>query len=406
MNDVLKFIHASDLHLDQPFAGVSNPPPHIRTALINAAYDAAEKMFDRAISERVDFVLLSGDVADIDRCGPRGISFLCDQFQRLNDNNIHVYWAGGEIDQLERWPAMVSSPANVHLFTSTLVEPIQHRRGGRVVASIYGAGFDRRKRRIAEFRPENMDAFPIGLCYGSLESDEIAKTGIRYWALGGNHIRRTFTREDSMLVFPGTNQSRGPNESGEHGSTLVRVDENGMIHTYTMPTDSIRWIQQKVRVGAGMSRDDIQARFEDLAFGLISEADGQLLLVDWQVAAEGATNGKLHCNDWLASVNTWLHGEFGQPGGSLWSMGIQLLTPRSLPEEWFEEDTMLGDYLRSVREYQQDTTGLLDLAQFVDRDSSDEILLSAIQFDSDERREMLRESAMMGVKLLTGSEGV
>ena len=90
MNDILKFIHASDLHLDQPFSGVASPPNHIRSALIDCAYISAEKIFDRAIAERVDFVLLSGDIADIDRCGPRGISFLCEQFNRLDENNIHV----------------------------------------------------------------------------------------------------------------------------------------------------------------------------------------------------------------------------------------------------------------------------------------------------------------------------
>ena len=153
--------------------------------------------------------------------------------------------------------------------------------------------------------------------------------------------------------FSRVSQSRGPEEAGEHGSTMIRVDENGAINTYTLPTDSIRWIQQRVRIGASMSREDIRARFEDLAFGLISQSDGQLLLVDWQVAAEGGMNGKLHCNEWLSETNNWLRTEFGQVGGSLWSMGIRLLTPRSLPEEWFEEDTMLGDYLRSVREYQQ-----------------------------------------------------
>ena len=405
MNDILKFIHASDLHLDRPFAGVANPPNHIRSALIDSAYTAAEKIFDRAINERVDFILLSGDVADVDRCGPRGISFLCDQFNRFNENNIHVYWAGGEADQLERWPAMLSAPKNVHLFTSTLVEDISHRRGGKIVATIFGAGYDRRRRRIAEFRAEESSAFPIGLCYGSLESDAISQTGIRYWALGGNHIRRTFTREESMLVFPGTSQSRGPHEAGEHGSTLVRVDENGYVNTYTLPTDSIRWIQQRVRIGSGMSKEDIQAKFEDLAFGLIAEADGQLLLVDWKVSADGAMNGKLHCNDWLKDIKSWIRTEFGQVGGSLWSMGIELLTPRSLPEDWYEEDTMLGDYLRSVREYQQDTTGKLNLSQFVDHDSSEEVLVAATQFDADQRREMLRESAMMGVKLLSGTEG-
>lgn len=405
MNDSLKFIHASDLHLDQPFAGVAETPNHIRAALIDAAYQAAEKIFDRAVNERVDFVLLAGDVADIDRCGPRGISFLVDQFRRLDEHNIHVYWAGGEADQLERWPGMLSAPKNVHLFTSTLVEEITHRRGGEIVASIFGAGFDRRRRRIAEFRAEDHRAFPIGLCYGNLETDEIAKTGIRYWALGGNHLRRTFTRDDAMLVFPGTSQSRGPHEAGDHGSTLVRVDENGYVNTYNLATDSLRWIQQRVRIGSGMSKEDMQAKFEDLAFGLIAEADGQLLLVDWQISADGAMNGKLHCNDWLSEIKSWLRTEFGQVGGSLWSTQIQLLTPRSLPEEWFEEDTMLGDYLRSIRDYQQDTTGKLNLSQFVDHEVTDEALVSAVQYDSDQRREMLRESAMMGVKLLSGSEG-
>ena len=56
MAEILKFIHASDLHLDRPFQGVADAPSHIRASLIDAAYNAAEKLFDRALSERVDFV--------------------------------------------------------------------------------------------------------------------------------------------------------------------------------------------------------------------------------------------------------------------------------------------------------------------------------------------------------------
>lgn len=406
MAEILKFIHASDLHLDRPFQGVSNAPSPIRASLIDAAYNAAEKLFDRALSERVDFVLLSGDVADIDRCGPRGISFLVDQFQRLGEKNIHVYWAGGEADQLERWPAMLSAPGNVHLFTSTLVEEVVHRRGGRIVATILGAGFDRRQRRIAEFRAEESTAFTIGLCYGSLETEEIAKTGVKYWALGGNHIRRTFTRDHSVLVFPGAHQSCGPHEEGDHGATFVRVDEHGFIDTQAIPTDAVRWVEQRVRIGEGMSKEEVRARFEDLAFSLVADAEGQLLLVDWQVVAEGTMNGTLHCNGWLDEIKTWLRSEFGQSAHSLWTMSTRLQTPRSLPEEWFEEDTMLGDYLRSVREHQQDVTGKLNLAKFIDRELADDALVSAIQFDADRRREILRESAMMGVKLLSGTDGI
>ncbi|MEE2641398.1 MAG: metallophosphoesterase [Planctomycetota bacterium] len=404
MNEPLKFIHASDLHLDRPFSGVAEAPPHIRKALIDAAYTAAENIFDRAISEKVDFLLLAGDVADIDRCGPRGISFLVDQFRRLDEKNIHVYWAGGETDQLERWPNMLSAPDNVHLFTSTLVEEYRHRRGGRIVASILGAGYDRRKRRIAEFRAEESEAFPIGLCYGNLESDEISRTGIRYWALGGNPIRRTFTRDDAMLAFPGTSQSRGPHQADAHGSTLVSVDEEGCISTYQLATDAVRWVTQRIRIGSGMSQEEIRSRFEDIAYGLAAETDGQLLLVDWQVSAEGAMNGKLHTNQWLSETESWLRNEFGQPGGSLWTLGITLANPRSLPQDWYEEDTMLGDYLRSVREHQQETADKLNLSRFVDADSSEEELVTAVQMDADQRREMLRASAMMGVRLLSGTE--
>lgn len=406
MAEILKFIHASDLHLDRPFRGVADAPGPIRSLLIDAAYTAAEKIFERAVHDKVDFVLLSGNVADIDRCGPRGISFLVEQFKRLGDKGIHVYWAGGETDQLDRWPGMISALSNVHLFTSTLVEELSHRRGGKTVATILGAGFDRRKRRIAEFRAEDADSFAIGLCFGTLETEEIAKTGVRYWALGGNAIRRTFTRNDSMLVFPGASQSSGPDEAGIHGATLVRVDEHGFIDAQFIATDSVRWIEQRVRVPAGMSKEELRARFEDLAFGLISEADGQMLLVDWQVAAEGTMNGKLHCNGWLEDTKNWLRTEFGGSGHSLWTMEITLQSPRSFPEEWFEEDTMLGDYLRSVREHQQDTTGKLDLAKFLHREVTDDGLVAAVQIDADRRRELLRDSAMMGVKLLSGNEEI
>ena len=404
MAEILKFLHASDLHLDHPYQGAPDVPSHIKSSLIDAAYDAAENIFDRAVDDQVDFVLLSGDIADVDRCGPRGISFLIDQFSKLGQNNIHVYWAGGEEDQLERWPAMLSALPNVTLFTTTLVEEVLHRRGGRVIASILGAGYDRRKRRIAEFRAEETKAFPIGLCYGNLETEEIAKTGIRYWALGGNHIRRTFTRDDAMLVFPGTSQSRGPHESGIHGATSVSVNENGFIDSHFIPTDSVRWIEKRIRMTEGMAREEIRTMLEDEAFGMISESHEKLLLVDWQVAAEGKMNGTLHCNDWLAELKSWLCNEFGTPDHRLWSTQLEVLTPQKLPDEWFEEDTMLGDYLRSVKAHQQDATQQIDLTKYLNSDISGEQAISAVQIDAQRKNEILKESAMMGVQLLSGTD--
>ncbi|MEC9091486.1 MAG: DNA repair exonuclease [Planctomycetota bacterium] len=404
MNPTLKFIHASDLHLERSFSGVGDLPDSIRTVLVDAAYTAAERIFDQAIGERVDFVLLSGDVADIDHCGPRGISFLLEQFERLKENGIHVYWAGGEHDQLERWPTMISALENVHLFSSPLVEKVVHRREGKVIASIFGTGYAPGSRRIEEFHAEEAKGFAVGLCYGELATDEISKTGIQYWALGGVHVRSDLADEDSRLVFSGTSQSRGPHEAGSHGSTLVCVDKSGFANAVSLATDSVRWIQQNVVLVAGMSKSEMQTKFENLAFEISAELNGQLALVSWQVSFEGGANEGLDYRDWFMEINHWLRGQFGPVDGTLWSMGIQCQVPGSLAEHGLKEDTILGDFLRTVQAREKDTETRLDLSPYAGCEHVDEAMVAAIEFDDDQAKAILQDSAMMGIKLLSGAE--
>ena len=61
----LRFVHAADLHLDSPFTGIrSEAPEHVAGALYKATFDAYEKIIDLCISERVDALLVAGDVYD------------------------------------------------------------------------------------------------------------------------------------------------------------------------------------------------------------------------------------------------------------------------------------------------------------------------------------------------------
>src|SRR5262245_15288823 len=110
----VRFLHASDLHLEQPPYGLADIPEHLRSRLIEAPYSAATRLFDAAVAEKVDFVILAGDVLDLHAAGARGLLFLADQFTRLAERNIDIYWAPGEVDLPERWPAAtVPLPANV-----------------------------------------------------------------------------------------------------------------------------------------------------------------------------------------------------------------------------------------------------------------------------------------------------
>lgn len=51
----IRFVHAADLRLDLPVLGLDEVPAHLLTALIDAPYEAAQRVFDTAIKENVDF---------------------------------------------------------------------------------------------------------------------------------------------------------------------------------------------------------------------------------------------------------------------------------------------------------------------------------------------------------------
>ena len=64
-----RFVHASNLALDRTCFAVGDLPPDLRSDLISAPFLAAERVFDVAVRERVDFVLLAGGLFHCQHCG-------------------------------------------------------------------------------------------------------------------------------------------------------------------------------------------------------------------------------------------------------------------------------------------------------------------------------------------------
>ncbi|MEN6450590.1 MAG: hypothetical protein ABFC96_08880, partial [Thermoguttaceae bacterium] len=57
-----RFIHASDFHLERPLMGVAEVPDHLRPLFLDAPYTAARQVFDAALAEDADFVVLGGGI--------------------------------------------------------------------------------------------------------------------------------------------------------------------------------------------------------------------------------------------------------------------------------------------------------------------------------------------------------
>ena len=76
-------------------------------------------------------------------------------------------------------------------------------------------------------------------------------------------------------------------------------------------------------------------------------------------------------------------------------------SPLSVPAEWYDQETCLGDFLRVVRDFEQQETRF-DLRPFLPPNVKDEFLESIAELDSNEaNNELLVRASKLGVDLLT-----
>ena len=86
----VKFIHAADLHLDSPFKGMEmNVPQSVWERMKQSTFESFERIVDKAIQERVDFVLLAW-ICMMRRRSLRAQVFVREQMKRLSQYDIPV----------------------------------------------------------------------------------------------------------------------------------------------------------------------------------------------------------------------------------------------------------------------------------------------------------------------------
>jgi DNA repair protein SbcD/Mre11 len=406
-----RFLHASDFHLERPLGGLIQPPEHLRDLLLDAAYHAAENVFDTAVVEEVDFILLTGDILDIERSGAYGLSFLVSQFERMAQEGIAVYWVGGKADPPERWPDSIRLPENVHRFVGLNVTEIIHRRDDEPIAAVLGlsqldsTGGQVAAQIVGQFKPSKNNRFTIAAMHGELTADDVARSTINYWALGGDHRRRTISTTPSTAHQAGTIQGRDEQETGAHGCTLVHVDGEGRIRTQLVAVDCIRWHNEKITLHDESSLADLERILRERTKSLAVEAGERQLLVNWKVAVGGKLATMLRRGGKGEEIAVALRKEFGSEGGRVWTAAIAVEPPKFLPDEWYEEDTILGDYLRAMREMERNNGGHLDIRSYVsDQEISQYQTLGLDVQDENDRRQLLREAALLGAEWLRGEE--
>ena len=293
----MRFIHASDLHIDSPLRGLDRYDGAPVTRLRTATRAALERLIDRALGEPVDFLLLAGDIYDRDWQDFHTGLFFREQMVRLNRAGIRVFIVQGNHDAQGVISRQLPLPGNVHLFSSRAAET---RRIDGLSVAIHGRSFPNRavEEDFVPSYPEPVPGFfNIGLLHTSLNGrpghDTYAPTdlgklkakGYDYWALGHIHAREVLS-EQPRIVFSGNLQGRHANETGAKGCDIVTVDA-GRIETEFLALDVVRWSHIHVCLDGIEGLESVNAAFRAALAPALAGAEDRLHAV--RVTLTGTT---------------------------------------------------------------------------------------------------------------------
>jgi DNA repair exonuclease SbcCD nuclease subunit len=293
----MRFIHASDLHIDSPLRGLDRyegaPVERLRTA----TRSTFERLIDKALSERVDFVLIAGDIYDCDWQDFHTGLFFRGQMVRLERAGIRVFIVQGNHDAQGVISKQLALPSNVTVFSSRTAQTI---RLDDLSVAIHGRSFP--EREVSEDLVPSYPAplrgfFNIGLLHTSLTGraghDTYAPTdlptlltkGYDYWALGHIHAREVLN-EQPRIVFSGNVQGRHAKETGPKGCELVTV-EGGRIEAEPLVLDVVRWSQVVVPLNGVNRLDALNEKFRQALEPVTTGSTDRLHAV--RVTLSGAT---------------------------------------------------------------------------------------------------------------------
>jgi len=402
-----RFLHSSDWHLERPLGGVAEVPDELVPLLAEGPLKAARQVVDAALAEGVDFVVLAGDVIDVDRAGPHATVFLVEQFQRLAAQGIQVYWAGGRVDPDGSWPASIELPENVRRFPDQAAYSIVHHRESIAVARLVGRsrGTDRAGIAPRDFQTDDDGLFTIAIAHGPKDFQALSRLNVNYWALGGDHVRHTPIAERPLIHLPGTHQGRNPQEAGPHGATLVDVSREGEVHLRRVTSDVARWQHERVTASVDDTIDDLERSLRRRTEQLLETCDGEAeLLIAWTVGGEGSLLGDLRHSTTREKLIAGLNEVYAHRWPRAWTIQLEADPPQSWLDVWQEQDDLRGDFLREVARYQTGEAAPPALESLADEYRLLEAAGLGHLLTRAPEEQLLQRACALGVELLSAEE--
>ena len=376
----LRFVHAADLHLDSPFQGLrGDVPERVACTLHYATFGAYENIVDLCLREQVNALLVAGDVYDgADRSLRAQLRFV-HGLEQLEAAGIRSFICHGNHDPLDGWEARLDLPPGCVRFgptvTSAPVFPDDPER-----ATVHGVSFPRREVRHSLsplFGAATMGSgLNIGLLhanvggnpkhdsYSPCSVDDLADTGIDYWALGHVHTRQVRRNANPAIVYPGNSQGRQPNELGARGVYLVEMGEDRAPRLEFHPTDIVRWETLELNITGLDSEHQVLDAIDNTAYATREAADGRPVVFRLALTGRGPMHRFLRRPGTVDDILERLHERYSTINPWLWCDRIQVDTASLVVrEQVVRREDFLGDLARLSGEMRESSDALAELRE-------------------------------------------
>jgi DNA repair exonuclease SbcCD nuclease subunit len=355
----MKFIHCADVHLDTPLQGLalySGAPVH---EIRNATRRAFEKVLSAAIAEKVDFLVIAGDLYDTGLKSFESALFFNKQMVQLKDAGIDVYLIYGNHDAASKLTKQLRPPGNVRVLSATEPQTVLNEKLG---VAVHGQSFPTPEVMddlAANYPPPRPEFFNIGMLHTNLSGisehanyapcslEELKNKGYQYWALGHVHNRQVLCT-DPYIVYPGNIQGRHGKEQGEKSSELVTISDTGTVSIEQIPTSVVPWLEVNVDAYGCQTADDVYDKLRNELQTVFPSSNERVSAIRVKITGSSDAHAALSRDpDLVRNEVISISNECGN--GLLWVERVQLATlPRLNRQGLIERDDPIGEIARIV----------------------------------------------------------
>lgn len=306
------FVHAADVHLDSPLAGLGVKDERFAALVRGATRRAFSNVVDLAIDEGAAFVVIAGDLYDGAWKDQSTGQFALAQLARLARAGIRAVIAFGNHDAESRITRHLTPPEGVYKLKNSKCETILFDDLG---VAIHGRSYKEAattENIASSYCPPRAGMFNVAMLHTALDGHpghapyapcslgELQAAGHDYWALG--HVHEPSIRsEHPWVVYPGNTQGRHARETGAKGAMVVRVEEGAVARVTHRACDEIRWAHADVDAAGSRDMPDLLGGIGAALRDAVRGSGHRPTAVRLTIQARGPLRGRILADpDWFS----------------------------------------------------------------------------------------------------------